>query len=252
MREAKIVWVAGMARSGSMWTYNIVRELVALDGNRVFPAQVPKLETEVAAAAGAALRDADPRHVWVLKTHHPVADSPRALFVAPRRDLRDAMVSVMRFMRLDPGIALRAAEVSARLTDHYRETVPDARRLDLDYRETTAEPTPALLRIAAFLGIAVDADTAALLVARYSKEAVRARLDRLQLAATVQMVGNADGSSRLFDPATGFQGGHVSDYRDGDWQRVLPRPLLELVDARLGGWLARYGYPPTFAAAPAE
>ena len=248
MREAKIVWVAGMARSGSMWTYNIVRELVALDGYEVRPAVVPKLEAEVAAEARLALRDPDPERIWVLKTHHPVADSPRALFVAPRRDLRDAMVSVMRFMRLDPGIALRAAEVSARLTDHYRETVPDARRLDLDYRETSADPLAALARIAAFLGIAVDADIAALLAGRYSKEAVRARLDRLQLAPSVQMVGNADGSARLFDPETGFQGGHVSDYRDGDWRQLLPRPLLELVDARLGGWLARYGYPPTFAA----
>jgi hypothetical protein len=87
---------------------------------------------------------------------------------------------------------------------------------------------------------------------------VRDRLAGLEAAAAARraagapadigrQVGNPNGGTRLFDPLTGFQGGHVSDYRDGDWRRLLPADALRVIDVELGRWLARHGYPPTLA-----
>jgi hypothetical protein len=45
------------------------------------------------------------------------------------------------------------------------------------------------------------------------------------------------------DRSTGFQSGHVSDYRDGDWRRHLSREQILAMDAAFGDWIARHGYP---------
>ena len=37
----KVVWVASMPRTGSMWAYNVVRELVRAAGRAVEPERVP-------------------------------------------------------------------------------------------------------------------------------------------------------------------------------------------------------------------
>ena len=91
-------------------------------------------------------------------------------------------------------------------------------------------------------------------MAKYAKESVRALIETMERevdtenpvaaptrqAGTVLLPGGAQ--ARALDVATGFQSGHVSDYRDGDWQTLLTAEQKALVDERLGAWLDRYGY----------
>jgi hypothetical protein len=245
LREAKIVWVAGMPRSGSMWTYNIARALVASAGHEVVPTQVPKLEAEVHAEAQRAIADPDPRRVWVLKTHHAIPfAAKRALVILPLRDPRDVVVSLMRFMRVPLGHAARGVDAWAALLDHYRQTLAPGQVLWLRYADLALRPGTVVDEIAGFLDVACAPDARDGLVAGLTKGAVRERLDRLTASgASADRVTNPDGSIRLFDPESGFQTGHVSDYCDGDWRRILPAGEAALIAERYADFLLRHELP---------
>jgi len=109
--------------------------------------------------------------------------------------------------------------------------------------------------LAARLAIPASAELIAEIVARYSKASIRDRLvtreqalrDRIAARQPVDrrdFVPQEDRSLRAFDPATGFQSGHVSDYRDGDWRTILTadqQARLEALIAEGDAWRARQG-----------
>jgi hypothetical protein len=226
-----------------MWTYNIVRGLIAAKGHRVLPERVPKLEAEVLAAAQRAMADADPDTRWVLKTHHAVPFGARdALVILPLRDPRDVILSLMRFMRVGLPHALRGVDAWSRLIDQYRQQLPPDRVLWLRYADIVERSCKVVDDIAAFLRVKRTPEEIGRLVAGLSKEAVRERLDRLMGEGdAAERVTNPDGSIRLFDPLSGFQTGHVTDYRDGDWRRLLPPQEAATIAERYADWLLRHG-----------
>lgn len=249
MREEKIVWIAGMPRCGSMWTYNIARGLVAAAGHDVLPERVPKLEAEVLAEAQRAMADTDPQRRWLLKTHHAVPfGARRALVILPLRDPRDVIMSLMRFMRVSLAHAMRGVDAWSRLIDQYRQMLPADRTLWLSYADIVGRPGTAAASIAAFLQVPAASAELERLVAAFSREAVRERLGRLAGEGdAAERVTNPDGTIRLFDPVSGFQTGHVTDYRDGDWRRLLPPHDAAAIAERYADWLLRHGLEPQAA-----
>ena len=112
----KVVWIAGMPRSGSMWAYNIARETLAQGGYRVFTrGDAPLPETSGRAVsfdtvigwqnkrcAKAVMARARAGEAACLKTHELIGRGfPRARFNTTLRDVRGAALSFMRFNRCD-------------------------------------------------------------------------------------------------------------------------------------------------------
>lgn len=228
--RTKIVWVAGMPRTGSMWCMNVTRALLAAAGRTVLPARIPADPQKMAAHGVEALADDEPTRVWVLKTH-ALVESPRSLFISPRRDPRDAMISYMRFMGVDFETALQAALSWKEICDFY-DRLPAEIRLQVDYGEITRTPAAVAGRIAAFLGLQLPAGEVEAIVASFSKEKVaglireteqrvRTHIVAHDPAAREEVTRMPNGGFRAFDPNTGFQSRHVSAYRDGDWRRIL-------------------------------
>ena len=62
-----IVFVAGMSRSGSMWTYNVVRELFKSDNYTVKPRQIPTTQHELVREA--LTSSIVENEVYCIKTH---------------------------------------------------------------------------------------------------------------------------------------------------------------------------------------
>ena len=40
--DIKVVWIAGATRCGSMWTFNVARELIRAEGFEALPERVPQ------------------------------------------------------------------------------------------------------------------------------------------------------------------------------------------------------------------
>lgn len=231
----KRVWVCGMPRCGSMWSMNVARTLLDGVGYDVQPAHIPLSRDDAAAEAAKSYADPEPARVWVLKLHgqiQPAASGTR--LIVPWRDPRDVLISYQRFVHCSFERALHAAVVSTGDLDYYR-TLTGARTLFLPYAVVgTAE---GVNRIGTFLdALPDDADA---VVDRFRKD----RIDGYARRGTVQ-VKNFDGSSRAYDVLTGFQSGHVSDYRDGDWQTLLTHDQKRQMGAALDPWLRANGLSP--------
>lgn len=255
MQDAnKMVWIASMPRSGSMWTYNVVRSVLRRSGRKVFPKEVPHSHNEVMAIAEQGLQDKDPINVWTLKVHGVVKpDVPRSRFITINRDPRDALISFKRFMGCEFERALESMMRSTQICDYYG-SFPSELCLQLDYRDIVKSPRDVVQRIAGHIGCPVTSETASEIVNEFSKANVKQRirdteasLERRAAAGdpitSEEIVSVGPQNHRVFDLATGFQSGHVSDYQEGDWKDSLTLAEQERMHAVLGPWLQQNGYP---------
>jgi hypothetical protein len=251
----RILWIAGMARSGSTWVFNVARLLMQRHGVRVKPDAIIPNEADYLRIANEVTQQppsaSDP--VWLFKTHLRLSGPlPGARLICTYRDPRDAMVSFQRFMRCDFERAMGAAIDMVETSDHYRR-ITHVPKLELEYRDITGEPEASALRIARHVGIEASPAEIAGLCRALSKPAVqelinqtdaevRSLIETNEAVPRDRFVINSDGTARAMDPVTGFQTGHVSDYRDGDWAEILTPLQAQLVNERLGPWLKANNY----------
>jgi hypothetical protein len=251
--DIRAIWIASVPRTGSMWTFNVIRDLVRSTGQAVHPELVPHGDAEMERIGRSGI-DADDG-IYVLKVHaHIAADLPHSLYVVTHRDVRDSLMSFLRFMRYDFDAGLGFVTAAIRSEYHF-STFPAARRLDIDYGQISGDPAAIVRRLGARLGIPTPEHLIDDILARYSKVRVRERVMDREWALRAQIAAHEpvderdfvlqpDRSLRAFDTATGFQSGHVSDYREGDWRKILDplqqRRLEELI-AEGKAWRARQG-----------
>ena len=240
----RVIWIASLPRTGSMWTTNVVRELVRQAGSTVLPPTVLKSESENAEFGRAHLQGEAPG-IAVLKVHVPPGfDAAGARCIVTQRDLRDIVVSMMRFQHLAFEEILKAlpAYVAAGDADHFYPAGP--RRLVQQYGAMQADPVQTIRTLARFLGLAVDEAAIAAIAAKLSRENVKQRIADVEKAIVArsqsgQPIDPADlvllrgNRARAYDHETGFQTGHVSDYREGDWRTILTAEQQAQIDAAL-------------------
>jgi hypothetical protein len=251
----RCLWVAGMMRSGSMWTFNVARAACRAAGRHVLPDPVPQTDKEMFAFADQGMIDQDTNKVWVLKVHSLVKqDAPLSRFINTRRDLRDALMSYMRFMLCDFDQALSAMVAAGEITEHYKSFEPNA-ILHLKYEDIVNRPLDMVRHIAEFCDIELTETEIANIVGQFEK----GKVERLIRDRETDIKRRADAGEtvlkselvpqrfqrnvvRAFDLKTGFQSGHVSEYRDGGWRELLTRGQQQRMRAVLGDWLRRNGY----------
>jgi hypothetical protein len=245
-----------MPRSGSTWIHNVTRAVFRAARYEVLPNQVPQDADDMFAHGDQAIVDTDPNKIWILKVHRYLRpDAPLSKFINTHRDLRDALVSFMCFMQSDFEQALKTTIESAEKTDHYyRHFSPDS-ILHLRYTDITNRPSDVVHRISQFCDVAITETEITDIVTHFD----RANVERLihnkeadleRRARSGNPIARTEfvpqrfqpGMARAFDPATGFQSGHLSGYRDGDWRKLLTADQQERIHAHLGEWLRRYGY----------
>ena len=248
------IFVAGMPRAGSMWTYNVVRSLILLGGQRPVPDKVPPDEKQVIQEALS--KPAGQGGVYCIKTHYAIpVDRNDIKIICNIRDIRDATLSFMRFMRCPFAVALDSARESMKITDYYlgsgRLTV-----LPVDYDDVVGASSSVVARIADFIGVQPTRKEIESIVAQHSRERMAERLRKMNavtLGASGEIqnqpdsgayttIRNMDGSYRVYDYETGFQSNHITSSRAGEWRQVFSDEQQRLLNELLGDWLQRYGF----------
>lgn len=247
------VFVAGMPRAGSMWTYNVVRQLIRLAGKIPWPEKVPPDERR--ALERALMAPAKPGYVNCIKTHYCIpVDRANIKIICNYRDIRDATLSYMRFMKCSFDAALESARASMSTTDHYLQA-GSRNILPVDYDDVVGAPSLVVARVAAFIGVEATAAGIEDIVNQLSRERVSGRLKKLATVASGQdpesgprfesdshtHIRNLDGSYRAYDRETGFQGNHITSGRPGEWREALSAEQQRMLNELAGEWLRRYG-----------
>jgi hypothetical protein len=250
--DIKLLWVASMPRTGSMWVFNVLREWFQRHRFNVYPKVVPQSDSDMFEAAHVGMEDDDPNSIWILKVHSKLpTEAARSRFISPRRDPRDALISYMKFMQCDFDTALKAMRGSIQICDHY-SSFPKNLCLPLEYQSIVNTPADTLADMLVFLGIEPSTDELLSTVGLFTREKVRKRtianqrgiipLHQSGVNVNNRLVQLSQDSIRVFDPTTGFQTNHISGYQDGEWRTELSPEQLDAVERDLTPWAIANGH----------
>jgi hypothetical protein len=251
-----IVFVAGMPRAGSMWTYNIVRELYKYKNLIVLPDQIPTTEP-------ALIKEALSSHdlinqVYCIKTHsklpNPLPTHHQVKIICNYRDVRDAGLSFMRFIHGDYDIAINAMMGMMQLTNYFINTF-DNNLFLIRFDRINTEPVKTIDEICDFLELDVPHDAILKIEKKFNKDAVKKHIDKLS-GVNIQQgeildekqqhkydaVGNLDGTYIVFDKETSFQSNHITSKEDGEWREYFTEQQREQINVRCSKWLLKYGF----------
>jgi hypothetical protein len=250
----KSVWISTAPRTGSMWLFNVTREILRRAGRTVLPEKIPQTDQQMIELAHKwAWNDPDPMKVWVLKVHTMLRqDMPKSRILTTIRDPRDVLVSFRLFMRTSFDHALGATASVVRFAESYENHPPELLPR-VDYRDIEAQPAQVLKQVAGFLQVPLAAATVDEVVAQFSRERVRKLIDatnqsvlqRIKEKAPIdrgEVVLLGQDNIRAFDLNTGFQTGHVSGNQSGSWRFLLSEEEKKIVHERFGAWIAQHGF----------
>lgn len=248
------VWISTAPRTGSMWIFNITRELLRSAGLQVEPADIPQSdEAMFEHATNFAFPSQDEKKCWVLKVHTVLRpDLPRSKIITTHRDPRDVLVSYKEFMNASFEKSLGCARAVTRYTDAYESYSPNY-LLTVAYADIENRPVQLVLEIARFLDLQISEDTAAKMASKYSRSNVRKKIDKTDNALKNKISKNMEidqrevvylsaDNYRAFDRKSGFQTGHVSQRKTGDWKRTLSDAEQQQLNEEFGSWLEQHGY----------
>lgn len=248
------IWVSTAPRTGSMWLFNVVREIFRIIGKQVKPEDIPQCDGDMfKQAARFASVSQDPSQVWVLKVHTILKpDLPRSKVITIHRDLRDVLVSFKEFMKTSFDDSLQCARLLVNFTETYKDYDPGYLKL-VAYSDIETRPVELILEIAKFCGVQINEMIAKDIALKYSREKVKSIIEKsnkslAQKLAKKQPIDNRDivyfsaSTYRAYDCKSGFQTGHVSQRKTGDWDSVLSNTEQQKLHAEFGGWLKNYGY----------
>ncbi len=249
LNHSPIIFIAGMPRSGSMWTYNVCRKLITAAGKTPWPDEVPLDESP--AIQHALSRPPAPNQVYCIKTHFKIpVGKPHIQLICNYRDIRDATLSYMRFMKCSFEKALAVAQGSMELTDHYlQQSHPHV--YPLPYGLMVSNPKETIRSLANFLSLPVTDATIGDIARSLSQDAVRRHVEKIEShrqdtesgkSRTYSTAQNLDGSLRIYDHTTGFQSNHIGSGKDGEWRDMFTSEQQAELMAVTADWLTRYGF----------
>jgi len=232
-----------------MWVYNVVRELYSSVGITPWPETVPPRVDELLAKV--ATTDPGTGRIWCIKTHNKIrahADGIRV--ICPYRDVRDAMMSYMRFLGSTFEKALEIAEYMMQISDWYLQE-ETANVHAIPYDDIVDRAVETITSISGFLGLTVEPENIVDIAEHLSKEKVASRIALLEQKSANRndsegqaciSLRNMDGNYRVYDSKTGFQGGHIGSSPDGAWRTELSSDQRERLCRLTADWVKRYGF----------
>jgi hypothetical protein len=251
-----IVFVAGMSRAGSMWTYNIVRELYKQKKIATLPDQIPLNESNLISEAFSS--DPSNAQVYCIKTHfnlpHPLPTKHQVKIICNFRDVRDAGLSFNRFVHSDYSTVINAMKGMMGATDYYLNTFKDI-VMPIRFDSIQNEPSDTINRICEYLDLNVSDKTKADIELKFSKKSVKKQIDKLsdikvkegeikgaKYQNNFAAVSNLDGSYRVFDKETSFQSNHITSKKDGEWRDFFSEEQKKEINDISKEWLSKYGF----------
>ena len=105
-------WISTTPRTGSMWLFNVTREILKACNFNVLPEEIPQYDKEmVKIYENYSLKDNDKNNKYVLKLHKLLPTGlKKSKILTTVRDPRDVCISFKEFMKVDFYAALKATK----------------------------------------------------------------------------------------------------------------------------------------------
>ena len=115
-------WISTAPRTGSMWLFNVAREIFIIKKYNVFPAKIPKNDKDFLEIYNSkSVNDNNKFNKYVFKVHSPMnSDLLNSKVLTTIRDPRDVCASYREFMKSDFESALTAAKGMIDFIKYYK------------------------------------------------------------------------------------------------------------------------------------
>lgn len=249
---AKVLWISSAPRTGSMWTFNVCRELLAKNYFEVLPTTVPQSDAEMAENYKKAMNENRSHRYYCLKIHNILNDNLRnSKIITTIRDPREIVHSFHRFMQCDFERAVSAGTAVHKYVLAYKKFQSPV--LFVRYEDMLDEPMNTIREIDAFLELRTCERAMSEINQKFSKQRVNAIVDKvtktlqrdLNSGVSVKserMVALPNQRVRAFDIATGFQTGHIAGPNDGNWRTAYSLTQKNYMFSALSEICSELGY----------
>lgn len=252
------IFIAGMPRSGSMWTYNVTRNLIKASGQTLVPELVPINEVNLIEKYSES--DASEADFFCIKTHLLITPlDSKTKIICNYRDVRDAMISFMKFTSAEFNIGIIAAEAMIHTTDHYFQVGNQDNSLKIRYEQMIESNFNTTKTINNFLNLDINDEDIIKIIQDLSRDNIEKKFSEFDLpihsnpmeGSTIRLkidsekyefVQNFNNTYRLFEKETGFQSNHITRTKNKEWKKCLSISQQKALIDLTSDWLNRYGY----------
>ena len=247
-------WISTTPRTGSMWLYNVTREILKLSKINVLPIKIPKNDQEFFEIfKNQSLNDKNDSNIYVFKIHQILKPNlPKSKILTTIRDPRDICISFKEFMKTDFDTALKAAKTLLKYEKIYKTYNKDYLRF-FRYENIENRTIEIILEIADFIGYKINYKDAEEISLKYNKKKVKDLIKKNDenLFSKIKNKEEIDESSivyiskdnyRSFDTNTGFQTNHISNRNSGDWKKSFSSKEIEILNFEFENFISEYKF----------
>ena len=253
MRDLNTFWISTVARTGSMWTTNVIREILNYSNFNVLPKVLFKGSSDcVEFYKNNALLDKKKENKYVFKIHSKINRIPTgSKVITTVRNPYDICASFHEFMKCDLDTSIDSALLLLDFYIHYKKLEKDV--FFIKYEEI--ENTPGLLikNLSSFCEVNLSEDYIENIIKKYEKNNIKKLIDKNDLNLKKSLTENkkideekiikdANGNIRSYDLDTGFQSGHISSRKTGDWMKVFSDEEKNIIIKKIDKVAVDLGY----------
>ena len=214
--------IGSAPRTGGMWTYNVIREIFVNQKKNIIPLSYCSDDEMLKHHLNNLNSHND--IISIIKIHKIIKKqyTNKTKIVINIRDPRDAVISYKRFMKLKNYSfqqTIKFINNSIDLIYYYRKNYNKEKLLEINFNDITDNPHKIFTKLEKFLYLKINKKMVNKIIEKFSKKKVSEIIEKMRKTSKSNLVALNKNTIRKLDEKTGFQIGHVSDYKEGDWQQ---------------------------------
>ena len=254
MKTVNTIWISTTPRTGSMWIFNVTREIYKTLGFDVEPSLVPQNDSEMFEIYNnKAVNELNNNLRFILKIHTLLKPNlARSKIITTVRDPRDVCISFKEFMKANFNESLNATKSLIHFSKIYNNFDKNY-MLILKYENIEKNPIEIILKISKFLNENINHSQAVEISKNFSKKNVNEIINKKNKELKEKIFNNSkidkkevviisNQNVRAYDKSTGFQTGHVSQRNSGDWKKTLSSEEIEIINSQFKDFLIENNY----------
>ena len=236
-------WISTAARTGSMWLFNIVREIFIISSFNVYPNKIPKYDKEFLEIFNLkSISDKNTNNKYVFKVHKILNQNlQNSKILTTIRDPREVCASFKEFMKSDFDSALTATKGMIDFFNYYKNFEDDY-LMFFRYEDIDKNPVETILKVSNFIESEINEDVAKLISKKFSKDSIRKLIENNDKSLKKKIINKekidkseivyfSKNNYRAFDLKTGFQTNHISHRNLGEWTKVFSEKEIEIINS---------------------
>ena len=252
----KVIWVSTVVRTGSMWLFNITREILNLRKFNVLPEKIPKFdEDHFEIFHQKSLQDQNHLNKYVFKVHQILKQEiPHSKILTTIRDPRDICVSCMKFMKKN---FQQSLDISKNIITYYNtyEKYSKEKLKFIKYEKSIEKDTVKTIEdISEFIECKISFNEARKISEKFSKDNVTQLIkindeklknkikEKKEINRDTEIVYFSKDNYRAYDANTGFQTNHISSSSSQEWKKILTKEEIKILNSEFETFLIKNNY----------